>query len=266
MKMPSLRRTSFRSRNALLTPGTFAAGVLVFFILVLAVLRFAAPGAFVAIASPFWNIGTTLSSVVEYGTKGFKNSAIVANERDSAVTQNNQLEAENRTLEARVHDLEQLLGSRTEAPSGVLAAVLARPPVAPYDVLIVDQGTASGVALGAAAYGPGGTPIGTVASVASHSSRITLYSNPGLETAAWAGDARTPVTLRGSGSGGFSAELPKAAGVEAGQGIYVAGAGALPVGTVARVDSDPSSPNVVLHIHPYMNPFSLTWVTISRSL
>jgi cell shape-determining protein MreC len=119
------------------------------------------------------------------------------------------------------------------------------------------------VQLGATAYGPGGTPLGTVASVTNATARITLYSNPGLETSAWAGDARVPITLKGTGSGGFDATLPKTAGVQAGQGIYVAGAGALPIGTVAKVDADPSSPNVVLHIHPYLNPFSLTWVTIS---
>jgi len=240
-------------------------GVLAFFIFVLAIIRFTAPGAFIAIASPFWHVGTSLSAAVEYGTKGFKNSVMVAEERDHLITQNSELQAENRVLAARAHDLEQLLGSRTEASEGILAAVVARPPVAPYDVLVVDQGTASKITLGATAYGPGGTPIGTVASVTNRSSRITLYSNPGLQTPAWAGDTRVPVTLRGAGSGGFTAELPKAAGVTEGQGIYVAGAGALPVGAVARIDSDPSSPNVVLHIHPYVNPFSLTWVTINTS-
>ncbi len=119
------------------------------------------------------------------------------------------------------------------------------------------------IALGATAYGPGGTPIGTVGSVTNTSARITLYSNPGLETAAWVGDTRIPITLVGAGSGGFTATLPKTAGVTAGQGVYVAGAGAIPVGVVAKVNDDPSSPNVVLQIRPYLNPFSLTWVTIS---
>ncbi|KND49707.1 MAG: hypothetical protein AB203_01315 [Parcubacteria bacterium C7867-008] len=265
MKRPYLHRTSARTRNALITPGQAIAGVLIFIMIVLAIIRFAAPGVFIAIASPLWGTGSLVGNGIEYVTKGFKNSVIVANERDQLVTENVVLQADNLRLSTRIHDLEALLGSRTEAAPGILAAVLARPPVAPYDVLIIDQGTESGVSLGSTAYGPGGTPVGTVASVAAKSSRITLYSNPGLETAAWVGEARTPVMVKGSGSGAFTAELPKAAGVTEGQGVYIAGAGALPIGSVARIDSDPSSPNVVLHVHPYVNPFSLVWVTVSRS-
>ncbi|MDB5237681.1 MAG: hypothetical protein JWL88_783 [Parcubacteria group bacterium] len=266
MKKQSLPRISSRSgRNGLISIGTIALSFLAFLVLILAIIRFAAPGAFIVLASPFWSVGSGLSAVVDYSTKGFKNSAIVANERDRLVTENASLEAENRTLAARARDLQNLLGNRTEASAGILASVLVRPPVAPYDVLIVDQGTSAHVALGATAFGPGGTPIGTVASVTSTASRITLYSNPGLETSAWAGDARIPITLRGAGSGGFDATLPKAAGITVGQGIYVAAAGAIPVGVVSRVNSDPSSPNVVLQIHPYLNPFSLTWVTISAA-
>lgn len=263
MKTPSLRRYSTRSRNGLLSPGGAALGVLVLLVLILGVVRFAAPGAFIAIATPFWRIGTSLSASVGTGAEGLTGTASLVRARDQLAAQNDALTAENRVLAARAQDLQALLGSRTAASGGILAAVLARPPVAPYDVLIVDQGTASHVALGATAYGAGGTPVGTVASVTSTTARITLYSNPGLETAAWAGDARVPVTLKGSGSGGFEATLPKTAGVEAGQGIYIAGAGAIPIGSVAKVDSDPSSPNVLLHIHPYLNPFSITWVTIS---
>ncbi|KND50998.1 MAG: hypothetical protein AB202_01145 [Parcubacteria bacterium C7867-007] len=264
MKRPSLRRTSARSRNALATPGQVIAGVLILMMVVLAIIRFAAPGVFIAIASPVWHVGAYFSGGVQYVTRGFSSAEMLGRERDRLLTENVALQAENLRLNTRAQDLQALLGSRTEATAGILAAVLARPPVAPYDVLIIDQGTSSGVSLGAIAYGPGGTPLGTVASVSTRSSRITLYSNPGLETAAWTGDTRVPVMLKGSGSGGFTAELSKAAGVMEGQGVYIAGAGALPVGQVARIDSSPSSPNVVLHVHPYLNPFSLTWVTIER--
>ncbi|MDB5265990.1 MAG: hypothetical protein JWM39_703 [Parcubacteria group bacterium] len=241
----------------------FAVGVLVLLIGILAIVRFAAPNAFITIASPFWKAGTSVSAAVATGAGGFTSTANLVSQRDQLATQVDQLTAQNRTLTARAQDLQNLLGNRTQSSGGILAAVLARPPVAPYDVLIVDQGASTHVVLGATAYGPGGTPIGTVATVENTSSRITLYSNPGLQTDAWAGDTRIPITLTGAGSGGFTATLPKAAGVTEGQGIYVAAAGAVPVGVVSHVNADPSSPNVVLQIHPYLNPFSLTWVTIS---
>jgi cell shape-determining protein MreC len=240
-------------------------GIAVIFIVIAvsAVIRFAAPGVFVVLASPFWHAGSSLSAAVGQSTASFGNAAELTRARDALIAQNAQLENENRTLTARAQDLQNLLGTRTAAPAGIVAGVLARPPIAPYDVLIVDQGSNGHIQLGATAYGPGGTPIGTVATVAPLSARITLYSNPGLQTAAWVGDTRTPVTLIGSGSGAFTAILPKAAGVTEGQGVYAAGPGSVPVGVVVKVDSDPSSPNVTLDIRPYANPFSLTWVTIS---
>jgi hypothetical protein len=33
---------------------------------------------------------------------------------------------------------------------------------------------------------------------------------------------------------------------------------------VVTIETDPSSPSVVLDVHPYSNPFSLTWVTVAR--
>lgn len=259
MMRPSLRSYSTRRRILFRSPAAFVTAGLAFVILILFVLRFAAPGAFVAIATPFWQGGAAFTHFLE----GFQSKASVMRERDQLATQVDTLTAENRTLTGQAHDLQVLLGTRTQAAPGILASVLVRPPVAPYDVLIVDQGASMHVALGATAYGPGGTPIGTVASVTNKTARITLYSNPGLQTDAWVGDARVPIELIGAGSGSFTATLPKTAAVAANQGVYVASAGAVPVGFVARVSSDPSSPNVTLQIHPYLNPFSLTWVTIS---
>jgi cell shape-determining protein MreC len=261
MKTPYLHRARL-NRNGLLSPASFGLILLVLFILILTLIRFAAPGVFISLASPFWGVGSYLTTTVTTSAEGLTSTAALVRARDQLSTENDQLTAENRTLTTRVQDLQNLLGTRTTAAPGILAAVVARPPVAPYDVLIVDQGTASHVSLGATAYGPGGTPIGTVGSVANTSARITLYSNPGLQTAAWAGDTHIPITLVGAGSGSFTVTLPKTAGVTAGQGVYIAGIGAIPVGVVAQVNNDPSSPNVVLQIHPYLNPFSLAWVTI----
>ncbi len=203
MKTPSLRKYSARSsRNSLASPAAFAAGLLAIFVLVLSIIRFAAPDTFIALAVPFWRAGTALSASVAASTEGFSSTASLVRSRDMLARENDALNGENRLLTARNQDLQNLLGSRTEASNGVLAAVLARPPVAPYDVLVVDQGTSMRVVLGATAYGPGGTPV------------------------------------------------------------YVAGVGAIPVGVVVQIGNDPSSPNVSLAIHPYLNPFSLTWVTI----
>ena len=162
-----------------------------------------------------------------------------------------------------VRDLEPLLGTRVSAQKGIVAGVLARPPLVPYDVLVADQGSSAGVSLGARAYGAGGTPLGTVESVTEHTSRVLLYSAPARQTGGWVGDTRIPVILIGEGAGAFSASLPRDAGVRTGDVVLVPGGGSLPIGVIEMVETAPSSPLAFLSITPITNPFSITWVTIA---
>ena len=74
-----------------------------------------------------------------------------------------------------------------------------------------------------------------------------------------------PLSLAGVGAGAFTATLPKAAAISVGDSAYVSGPGAVPLGTIVRIDTDPSSPTVVLYIQPLVNIFSVTWVEIARS-
>ncbi len=113
-----------------------------------------------------------------------------------------------------------------------------------------------------AALGQGGSPLGTVEKVEAGSSRITLFSAPGRETSGWVGEARTPVTFTGAGAGVMNATVPKDALVQVGDIAYLPGPGALAFGVVARVDSNPSSPESQVRVQPTINPFSVLWVQI----
>lgn len=195
-------------------------------------------------------------------TVSFDSRAELMEDRDRLLRENEALRNQSATFAARATDFERLLGGRTERAGGILAGVLARPPVSPYDVLIVDQGSNAGIRISATAYGPGGVPLGTVTSADANTSRVTLYSHTGNITEGWAGPNRIPVKLTGTGAGGFDAEIPGTAGAAVGDQVFVPGPGALPVATITEVVTDPSSPSVVLRIRSQINPFSLTWVTI----
>lgn len=262
MKMQSSLKGSRRSRTVFSSVGGGIIVGLACIALLIFLLRLFAPAAVNGLARPFWGLGTSLTAAVGNGTSQFQNNGALVAQRDQLAAENAALRAENVALATKAHDLQVTLGTRTEPAKEIVAGVLARPPVAPYDVLIVDQGSTSGVAVGAPAFGPGGTPVGRVKDLTATTARIVLYSASNTTTEGWIGAGRVPVTLTGIGSGGFEATLPKDAGIVAGDGVFVPGPGALPIGTVARIDSDPSSPTVVLHIHPYVNPFSILWVTI----
>ena len=66
----------------------------------------------------------------------------------------------------------------------------------------------------------------------------------------------------GAGGGAMQASLSRSAGVVVGDVVFAPGPGMLPIGTVTRIDSDPSASGVTLRIMPALNPFSLTWVEL----
>jgi cell shape-determining protein MreC len=234
-------------------------------LVVLGAVRLVLPDAFTMFASPLWRTGAQGAASLGVADGFLIRTQDALRERDTLRAENQKLQEENTILVARSQDLQRVLGSRTSPAPGVVAGVLARPPVSPYDVLVLDQGSEDRVLVGAMVYGAGGTPLGTIASTGAHSSRALFYSAPGRETLAWVGSMRTPLTLAGQGSGAFYALISREAKVSVGDEVYVSGPGALPVGTVSSIDTDPAASKVKIHIRPLTNPFSITWVTISRT-
>jgi hypothetical protein len=112
------------------------------------------------------------------------------------------------------------------------------------------------------AFGEDGVPLGTVSSVLSSFSRVTLFSAPGTATDGWIGSAHLPITIFGAGAGAMNATMPRSANVAVGDIISIPGPGALAIGKVSRIDGDASSPSVTLRIVPNANLFSTVWVLL----
>lgn len=250
-----MSRPSFRRRRAVRSG--LLSGSLPYVVLgaaVLAVflgLRLLAPGALISFVSPLWQLGTAATSALDGGSD------------ETLAAENAALAARNAELAAQVADLTNLLGTRTEPIPGIVASVMARPPVAPYDTLAIDQGREAGISKDDLVSGPGGTPIGEITDVDQYTARVTLYSTRGSVQSGWAGENRVPVELSGLGSGAFDATAARGTGLVAGDTVYLVQRGALPIGTVIAVDEDPSAPKATLYVRPYVNPFSITWVTVT---
>ncbi|HEX2792661.1 MAG TPA: rod shape-determining protein MreC [Candidatus Paceibacterota bacterium] len=263
MKMPFSRTRRLLRRNALLDAERGLIGLILVAIMALILIaRFAFPGALTALVSPVWGAGTALTAATGGAAAYLADRPTLIGERDRLLLENEALVQNNRMLAAKAADLERLLGDRSDAGPGILAGVLARPPVAPYDVLVVDQGSEDGVTAGSLVSGPGGVPVGTVEEALPGSSRVLLYSAPGRQTEGWAGTVRTPVRLEGIGGGIYRASIAQDAAVIVGDTVYVPGPGSIPIGSVTSVTYDPSSPRSVIEVRPYVNIFTLPWVTI----
>jgi cell shape-determining protein MreC len=274
-----MKKQYFHRRNSYAFSGNgsilWLTGAVVVIVVVLILLRSFLPQVFFALAAPLWESGSALSTDVGSFFAGIGNSAKLVQENKTLSQEILTLQNENTVLTARSQDLTSLLSVSSEsaggtgtsgasgARAGILAGVLASPPLSPYDTLIVSSGSAQGVVRGAQVYAAGGIPIGTVTEVTSTTAIVQLLSTPGVTTNGWAGTARVPVEVMGVGAGSYTATLPAAASVSVGDSVYAPGPGAVPFGTVTKIDADPSSPTVVLHIQSLVNMFSITWVEIS---
>ncbi len=232
------------------------------FALCIVAFRFFLPDAFLTATTPFARMGNAFSGYVDTLTSGFQNTAALSQANETLMRENAALSIENRTLSEKIADLTALLGSEGNQEVGIVAGVLTRPPHSPYDTYVLSAGAEDGVMLGMSAFGPGGIPLGTVSTVTTHFSRITLYSAAGMKVLGWVGNDRLPVTLFGEGGGTFSVAIPRSATAAVGDVVYISAPGAVPMGTVAKIGGELSDPSLELAIKPILNPLSITWVVL----
>lgn len=235
-------------------------------LIVLVGIRLAAPNAFFALVSPLMQVGTAATASVGDSIVGVTDSSQLAAQNRSLEEEVLTLKNQNAALTARTQDLTKLLGGSSEGEvQGIPAGVLARPPESTYDTLLVAAGSTDGVKIGDEVFAQGGIPIGTIAHADTHSSQVMLFSSAGHTISGWIGTDHIAVSLTGAGAGAFTASLSKDATIQEGAFVYIPGPGAIPMGTVVHVDTDPSSPSATIHIQPNVNIFSVTWVDIRHA-
>lgn len=247
MKMKSFRRP----KNTLSPYARLAIGISGVVILVLIVLRVFFPGVLFALASPFWYAGSFATEQIG----SFEDAQTLFRENNTLKEEVLRLQNENLVLSEQLRELGLF------AIEGVPAGVLARPPLAPYDVLVVSLSAPTRV--GALVYGPGGVPIGEVESISGTEAHIGLYSASSRSIEGWLGEERLPVTILGEGSGSFSITLPQETPVSLGDEVFIPGPGARMIGTVARINTHQASTEKTLSVRPLVNPLSISFVTIA---
>jgi len=259
-----MKNSYYRRRSPLLSsPGRVAVALIGALALILFVLRFAAPSVFFAATSPFFSVGNVIPASIGSVFAGFENAASLARDVEVLTRANEALVNENVSLRAQLADYEPLRSE--DGSAGIIAGIIARPPLAPYDVFVVALPGGATVAHGALVSGAGGVPLGTVESVAGGYAHVALLSMPERATEGWVGEERIPMTIVGKGAGAFSADIPRDALVTPGDMVYVPGPGARPVGTVREVKADPSSPRSSVTIEPMTNLFMITSVLIESA-
>ncbi|MDO8593390.1 MAG: rod shape-determining protein MreC [bacterium] len=260
-----MKRTYLAKRNALLSSANVSWGSLALACATLIFLfRLVAPNFFWVAFSPAFRVADAIAERNHTFLNSFSDTASLAANNERLANENQALANENQALLEKMASVNALIGSVPQklTASGILAGVMARPPESPYDTLVLAAGSSDGVTVGQEAFGAGGVPLGVVSSVLAGFSRVTLFSAPGMMVNGWVGQKNLPITIKGAGAGAMQASVARSAGITLGDIVFAPGPGMLPIGSVARVDSDPSSPSVILRIAPVVNLFSTAWVTL----
>jgi len=262
-------------RNALLSSTSVSLGTLactgrfaLAFSVLLLLLRFLTPNLFWHLFTPVFRIADAFSTESRLFFNSFGDTAELASQNEILSNKNTVLANENQALLKKETDLEAILGSPAtvgNSVSGISAGVVTRPPESPYDTLVIAEGSRAGIARGQEVFGNGGVPIGVVSSVLTDFSHVTLFSSPNMTITGFVGKSNISFLITGAGAGALQASIARSANVAVGDIVFVPGPGMLPIGSITRIDDDPSSPSMTLRIMPALNLFSISWVVVRET-
>jgi cell shape-determining protein MreC len=176
---------------------------------------------------------------------------------DSAFTGYQTLEEENRKLKS-------FLG-RHASSTVLLASVITRPPVSPYDTLIVDAGSNLQVQPGARVWNESAVLIGMIDSVSKYSARVRLYSTPGHKLQVLLGASSTPIEIEGQGGGMLKGSLPSVVTLATGTPAYLPGIKKELVGIIKGIIKDDVRTFQSIYLQNITDTNNLDFIVIEKN-
>lgn len=173
------------------------------------------------IFGPVWrsalNVSGTLSSYSSFLSD--KNDLIQEKEElEEKLRRLKMISSEKDLLEEENKDLREALNMKPHEDA-TLVSVLAGPPNVPYDVLIISGGKNMGFSPGDKVLFGDAFLLGEVDEVYKKTSRVNLYSSPGMKTDVYLDSGEDTVTAYGRGGGKFNLELDRDS--EISEGAYL---------------------------------------------
>jgi cell shape-determining protein MreC len=195
--------------------------------------------------------------------------------RSNLINENRKLEnllAENQAKMIRFDSLFQehqaLLEAYSRSPfagSVVLGNVIAKPPQSPYDIVLVDAGSSSGVSLGSRVYGLGGIPLGRIGETTESQAKVVLFSSVGEDNQAVIERTGATVAIKGVGGGNLESEVGQDLDIVAGDKILLPQFNGALVATVVEVDKTATSAYKKVLYRTPINIFHLRFVEIIKA-
>lgn len=181
----------------------------------------------------------------------WKNLRLAFSEKNGLYFENSVLREKIMELETKVNVLE-ILGKENETLKSafsaeerkkfILAAVILKPSHTPFDTLIIDSGTASGMKEGMQASAFGLALLGYVSDVSENTSKIKLISSFGEETNVILESSGVPAIAVGRGGENLEIILPRSVPVTGGERVITMGKSPMVVGYVEKIEHQTTDP------------------------
>ncbi len=216
------RNNNFQSRNNRKKKSPLPIAIIIFLIIIFSFSW--TRGLIFNIVSPLWKTRNIISVFVTDNAQVFQS-------KSSLIAENNSLKSELAGLaqdkilmdqiKGENEDLKNILNRKGLKEKEILAAILIKPFLSPYDTLIIDIGSTDGVSDGDEVLADGNTHIGYISDVYKNSSKVTLYSSPGEKVKVLIGKDAILKEASGLGGGNFSVDMPREAGIQEGDTITI---------------------------------------------
>ncbi|MFA6404388.1 MAG: rod shape-determining protein MreC [Candidatus Paceibacterota bacterium] len=246
---------------------------IIFIIIILVLIQLLFPhilsSIFITIAKPFWRIEFAVSS----GSMKSQRQLLLENEtlkirlqeKDIKSYLIQSIEQENQSLKQFFAKNRVYSNSESTSTDAMeIVPILMNPPFAPYDELIIDGGKDLGFTAEMVVYAYKGIPIGKIKEVLRNTSKVVLYSSPGIIHDVIIGREGIRATATGNGGGQYSLELPRSIVVKEGDLVTVPSYDGDTIGIVSKVINDEAQPFETIIFAPPVNIFDLRWVLIDK--
>lgn len=192
--------------------------------------------------------------------------------KSSLIKENAELKDQNMSLQLQTQDYQNILNENQElkgmaggSKERILARILSKPPYSPFDTLVIQAGSAEGIAPGNKIYLSDTIVIGVVTDVTIHTSLVTLFSSSDQKITGE--DVRTGVSYEIVGRGGsnLSITVPKEADILWGDTIVYPGISPEVIGTVYYIDTNSQTSFKTAYLRVPANISTSKWVFVGKN-
>lgn len=216
------------------------------------------------IIRPFLKLGNEAKEWLNINFVIFKEKKIL--EQENSNLKNKIMELETKQLSCELLEKENYqlkeIFSRAGDKKYLLSLILSKPPQSPYDILLIDAGSANGIRKGMPVTAYGDVLIGYIDEVFSKTSKVKLISFPKEETNALISSLNIPVIVIGRGGANMEIILSKSIEIQPGEKIISLDITPLLLGIIEKIESGPPDPFQKLLFRLPVNIQELKYVMI----